>query len=272
MVDKKILLEAINRLGIDGKPVCIHSSLKSFGYVDGGAETIIQAFLDAGCTVLVPTFTYMYEVYPPQNMRPKRNGTGDYSYFEKRQYDPPRIFTTESNDISREDMGTIPYTLLNMPSRKRGYNPLNSFAAIGDWAEDLVRNQSADRVYAPFEELCQRDGYVVLMGVNLDRATIIHYAEQVAGRKLFIRWAKNLQGETFPVSVGSCSGGFESFSDLLKPIEKTITVGNSHWRCFPAKEMVDICSNAIKAKPDITRCSVPDCERCNDTIAGGPVW
>jgi len=66
MVDKKILLEAINRLGIDGKPVCIHSSLKSFGYVDGGAETIIQAFLYAGGFVFVPTFTYMYEVYPPQ--------------------------------------------------------------------------------------------------------------------------------------------------------------------------------------------------------------
>jgi aminoglycoside N3'-acetyltransferase len=272
MVDKSNIFEAVNKLGINNKSVCIHSSLKSFGYVDGGAETIIQAFLDAGCTALVPTFSDMFEIFPPKYLRPERNGAGDYSYFENKEYDVPKIFTTDCNDITKEDMGIIPHTVVNSTCRKRGYNPLNSFAAVGKHADTLVKSQSAENVYGPLHELCNQNGFVLLMGVDLNNATIIHYAEQVAGRKPFARWANDLRGEASVVSAGGCSDGFNNLSDMLKPIEKVVTVGESYWRCFPANEMVDICSKAIIAAPEITHCHNPNCERCNDAILGGPIW
>lgn len=272
MVNINTIKEAINILGINDKPVCIHSSLKSFGYVDGGAETIIQAFLDAGCTILVPAFSDMFEVFPPQNLRPERNGVSDYSYFENKKYGIPKIFTTDCKDITKEDMGIIPHTIVNMTCRKRGYNPLNSFVSVGKYADALVKNQSAENVYAPLTELCNQNGFILLIGVNLDNATILHYAEQIAGRKPFIRWANDLRGETIVVSAGGCSNGFNNFSDILKPFEKVITVGKSYWRCFPADGMVNICSKAIITTPYITHCNNPNCERCNDAILGGPIW
>lgn len=271
MIDKNTISEAINKLNIGGKPICIHSSLKSFGYVEDGAKTVIQAFLDAGCTILVPTFADTFEVFPPRNLRPKRNGAGDYSYFENQKYDIDKIFTIDCNDITKEDMGVIPYTVLNIPYRKRGYNPLNSFSAVGKYANELVREQSAKNVWEPLQKLCEYSGYVLLMGVNLDNATIIHYAEQVAGRRPFIRWANNLKGDPSAISVGSCSNGFNNFADILKPIEMNTTVGNSTWRCFPAKDMVEICVNAIRENPEITHCKNPNCERCNDAVLGGPI-
>lgn len=273
MINKENIKKAIQTLGIQNKCVCIHSSFKSFGcHVDGGASTVLNAFLDEGCTVMALTCADMYGVFPPENLRPIRNGAGDYSYLERKKFDTPRTFTVESNDITKEDMGLIPYTLLHMASRRRGYNPLNSFAAVGRLADELVCSQSALDVFAPLKKLYDFDGYVLLMGVNLSNATIIHYAEQLAGRTPFVRWANNLKGEPDICNTGSCSNGFENFSDKLKSIEKNIVVGSSLWRCFPAREMVNICSSAMRETPEISHCKNINCERCNDAILGGPIW
>ena len=35
----------------------VHSSLASFGRVEGGAAAVVQAFLDEGCTIVVPAFS-----------------------------------------------------------------------------------------------------------------------------------------------------------------------------------------------------------------------
>ena len=50
----------------ESKVVCIHSSLKSFGFVKGGAQTIVNAFRQ-GYTILVPTFL-MTTQYPRRKM------------------------------------------------------------------------------------------------------------------------------------------------------------------------------------------------------------
>lgn len=273
VINKDDIASAIRMLRLQDKCICMHSSVKSFGcQVEGGAVAIINAFLDESCTILVPAFTYMNKVRPPLNLRPARNGS-DYAYLDcQKEYKFPVTFSTNSNNISAEDMGLLPYTLLRMPSRSRGYNPLNSFAAIGPRSEELVSGQTATDVYAPFRTLCELGGYVLLMGVGLDRATIIHYAEQVAGRRPFVRWANNSHGEPDVCCTGSCSEGFENFTEMLVPIERDIMVAASRWRCFPAREMVDICAKAMRGNPMISHCGDPNCARCNDAIAGGPVW
>ncbi len=267
MTTKDNITQAIHALGIENKAICLHSSLKSFGRVDGGAQTIVDAFLDSGCTILVPTFTYDNETAPIQGHTPPRNA---YDYANPNETFNTRIFTTDSTDITLDAMGVIPQCVAQNPQRKRGYNPLNSFSAIGAHADALVRDQSPTNLYASFETLCKLDGYVLLAGVTLTKATIIHYAEQLAGRNLFLRWANDTSGNPIPVRVGSCSEGFNNLMDSLKPILSTITVGESQWLCYPAKEMVEIGKNAILQNPEITRCS-DQCGRCDDAIAGGPI-
>jgi len=265
---------AIRALGIQNKCIEVHASFKSFGtHVEGGAPTVINAFLQEGCTYLAFAYTTAhYAVYPPIHLRPRQNAVGDYSQFNEADFPPPRIYTVASTEITLDELGLLPHTVVHMPERKRSASPLNSFAAVGPLADELVRTQTAADVFAPLRRLCELDGVVVLMGVTLTRATIIHFAEQVAGRAPFVRWAKNAQGETEICHIGSCSSGFDRLQKALAGIETRVTVGDSIWRCYPARRMVDICAAAIAADPEITRCDTPNCARCEDAIAGGPVW
>jgi aminoglycoside N3'-acetyltransferase len=271
-IKQDVILSAISALGLAGRPVCIHSSLKSFGAcVEGGAQMILDCFLEQGCTIMTFSATgNKYKICPPKDMRPERNGV-DYAWLDAQEYGEPQIYHPDCNDINREEMGVIPYTLLHMPSRLRGKNPLHPFAAIGPLAEELISGQTAQNIWAPLEKLCKLNGALLLMGVNLDRATILHYAEQVAGREPFVRWAYDSDGNPAVCRLGGCSRGFNHFDDIVKPIEKDYTVGKSQWRCFKASELVENCASAMKQNPHISHCGNSDCIRCDDAVLGGPI-
>jgi aminoglycoside 3-N-acetyltransferase len=207
--------------------------------VEGGAATVVDAFLDAGTTLLVPTFGgSRYAVTAPPDLRPSRNGISYDGWTDQGglPVDPAaadfagREFTTADNYTL---MGAIPAEVLTRPGRQRGNHPLNSFAAIGPGAAELIRGQTPADVYAPLAALAGQGGLVVLAGVGLTSMTLLHYAEQVAGRVLLRRWAL-AGGKVVMVAVGGCSDGFERFAGALGPTETTATVGRSHWRIFPA--------------------------------------
>ncbi len=255
-----------------GKNVLIHSSLRSFDTKSKElAKILVDAFLENDCTILVPTFSYEYEVHPTKELMPKQNGAGDYSYFWGQKESDFAPFTTDSNYIS-DDMGNFPKYILNHKDSVRGNNPLNSFTAIGKNAHELIKIQSASDVYAPLKQLYDTDGLVILMGVDLHSATIIHYAEELSGRNLFVRWAKDLDGKTIGVHTGSCSRGFGKFDKPLESAVKTVKVDGSTWSIFTAKDIVDICANEIKSNQNITHCGDKTCDRCNDAVLGGPIY
>lgn len=266
-VTKTDVRRAIRELGLVGKPVCLHSSLRSFGRVEGGADTVIDAFLDEGCTMMVPSHSYFFAVGAPSGRHPERNGW-DYEHVEAWP-GKDRIFATDLNDLSAE-MGAIPAALLNRGDRIRGNNPLDSLAAIGPLAAELISSQSFQDVHAPFERLCEMGGFALLIGVGLDTLTLLHYAEQVAGRRPFIRWANGPDGHISELRTGGCSDGFPKLAAALSTIERTAQVGSSQWRAFPASALVEIAVHEIQADPSITRCS-PECRRCNDAVLGGPL-
>lgn len=260
-------VQAIDHFGIAGKPVCIHAAMRSFG---ARMEGLLEAFLDCGCTVMVPSFTDMFEAPPVAQWMPPQNGAGDYSYFYSKEYADVGVYTPACNKLTIEEMGAFVAMVLAEPDRERGNNALNSFAAVGKLAQTLVAEQTNEDVYAPLEKLYALDGYVLLMGVGLDSATAIHYAEQVAGRQPFVRWARGEQG-TVGVRAGGCSEGFEKLAPMLKPYEQQVTVEKSLWRCYRIRDLVDTCVKAIREDPHITHCGDPDCSRCNDAVLGGPI-
>ncbi len=265
--------QAILNLSLKEESICVHSSMRSFGISSRELPKMLaDAFLENCCTVLVPTFSYFNQVRPIEKYMPKQNGTGDYSHLLNADYRNKEIFSIQSKSISTEYMGVFSEYVLKCDESMRSNHPLNSFAAIGKNASKLIEKQTPHDVYAPFKALCDLDGYILLMGVNLTSATAIHFAEELAGRTLFIRWAKNSNGETIAANCGSCSEGFNKFNDSLQAIEKSVVVGNSLWRCYKAKDLVKICTNEIKKNPFITHCSDDKCERCKDAILGGPYY
>jgi aminoglycoside 3-N-acetyltransferase len=259
---------AIRELGLAGLPLEVHSSLRSFGRVEGGAATVVDSLLAEGCTVVVPTFTSpAYLVEPPESMRPNRNGI-DYEAADGRAGGANRVFAAETNDVN-STMGAIPAEVLARPERVRGSNPLCSFAAVGPLA-DRVREQRPLDVYAPLRIFAAKDGWALLMGVDLRSLTLLHLAEEKAGRRLFRRWANGPDGKPMEVEVGSCSQGFLDFEPILAPLARETLVGESRWVAYPARETLALAAETIRAKPGITHCGDADCLRCRDAMAGGP--
>ena len=70
MTDLSDLKTGLSKLGLSKSLVIAHASLKAFGHIEGGAETMLNALLDSVRGIIMPTFTYMTmlnpEVGPPQ--------------------------------------------------------------------------------------------------------------------------------------------------------------------------------------------------------------
>jgi aminoglycoside 3-N-acetyltransferase len=260
---------AIRRLNLSNRPVCVHSSLRSFGCVEGGAETVVAAFLAEGCTFMVPTFTSGFEVSPPSGRRYPRNAC-DYLTESWPGDDRSDHYSTDMTAVDA-DMGVIPTVVAATPQRERGNHPSDSFSALGPVATELIRGQQPMRVYAPLEELARREGSVVLMGVDMTRMTLLHLAEQRAGRSLFRRWARDDSGDTIEMEQGGCSSGFEQLRPALRSIERDDLVGSSQWRVYPAAPVLDVASKIIRDHPRITHCPDVACIRCRDMTSGGPI-
>jgi len=259
---------ALRSLGLSEHCLCVHSSLRSFGWVEGGAQTVVDSVLAEGCTLLVPTFTE-FQVSPPPHLRPARNGW-NYAQGTAAEEDAGVVYSCEMTEVAEEDMGATPAAVLRMPQRIRGNHPLCSFAAVGPLAEELIRGQAPLDVNAPLRVLAEAGGFVVLMGVGLEAMTLLHLAEQRAGRVLFRRWANGSGGQVIEVETGGCSDGFHKMQDLLSPLNREARVGDSRWQVFPAVDALEVASEAIRRDPAITHCGVSPC-RCDDAVQGGPI-
>jgi aminoglycoside N3'-acetyltransferase len=262
--------DGITRLGIAGKPICLHASLRSFGCVAGGADAVIDGILDSGSTLLVPTFSSdAFAIRPPTSQLLPQNGWSDDEANQLPETST-HVYNTRTTMIDAS-MGAIPAAVIVRSHHRRGDHPLNSFGAIGPLAETLITEQSWTDVYAPLRELTKQEGFVLLAGVGLNRMTILHLAEALAGRRLSRRWALGSTGSPVAVPVGTCSEGFPNLEPYLGILASETHVANSHWHAFPAREVVATAAHVIRQQPEITRCADPACPRCPDAIAGGPI-
>lgn len=252
---------------LQGRPVCIHASLRSFGRVEGGPDAVVDAFLDEGCTVLVPSHSWSFLAEPPPGMRLPRNGW-DYER-ARRLPGGRRVYRPDCDDVDPE-MGAVARAVLARLARRRGDHPLASFAAVGPRAETMVGCQSGRDSLAPLQALADAGGAVALIGVGLERMTLLHLAERHAGRRLFRRWADDVHGTPSEVEVGGCSEGFPALAPVLEPLARRTRVGQSQWTVFPAAAAVAAAAEAIRGDPRITHCGRSACRRCDDAVAGGP--
>lgn len=260
--------QAAQALELSGQALCVHASLRSFGWVEGGAESVINGLLAEGCTVLVPTFSWWFSARAPAGRYIPRNAY-DYDRPPESWWEAERFYTPELSEVG-EEMGIIAATLATMPSRVRGDHPISSFSAVGPKAQELIAGQQSLDVYAPLKRLATMGGLVVLMGVGLKRVTLLHLAEQMAGRNLFRRWARGRHGQVVEVAVGGCSEGFGNIEPFLQPLVRERIVGESLWRVLPAQETLEVAVKAIQEDPWLTHCGDPECERCASAVAGGP--
>lgn len=182
-----------------GDTVLVHASLRALGPVEGGAETVVDAFLD----VLGPAGTLVVYTQTPGNSDPSRwPSTRGYAVPEARwerlratlpAFDPD---TTPAHGV-----GVLPETVRARPGARRSAHPQSSFTALGARARALTADHAPDchlGERSPLARLEEAGARVLLLGVGWEVCTAFHLAEyRVPGRAR----------QTYSCVVGDGQGG-----------------------------------------------------------------
>ena len=146
-------------MGLTGKEtILIHSSMKSIGPVEGGADTVLDALMEffAEGLLLLPTHTWRF--INEEN----------------------RVF-----DVRRSPccVGILPELFRQRPGVVRSLHPTHSMAAYGKSAAAYIEGElNANTPCTPggcYDRLRAAHGKVLLLGVTHARNTFIHSVEEV---------------------------------------------------------------------------------------------
>lgn len=255
------LLSGFRAFDIDPtRPVIAHASLSAFGQVRGGAETVVGAMLAAFDTVLMPTHTYKTMIIP--EVGPENNGL---IYGSGKDNNAMAEFFRPKMPADPL-MGIVAETLRRHPAARRSKHPILSFAGVN--AEAILAVQTLAEPLGLIRAAGESGGWVLLLGVDHSVNTSIHYAEKLAGRKQFVRWALTPSGIVECPGFPGCSQGFEQAAPALAPITRQATIGAARVRALPLLPMIEIIRELIQHDPAALLCQEPGCERCDAVRAG----
>jgi aminoglycoside 3-N-acetyltransferase len=264
MVSVEEIADGLRRLGLGrSSSVIVHSSLKSFGYVDGGAEAVCEALTETCGTVLAPAGTWdLTGIGPPPGIARPHNA-----------YDPPATWEIFDEQLDRatafsldlpidRELGRIPETLRLTRSPARTAHPLFSYIAVGPAADQILAAQRLDWPLGPIEELGKLGGDVLLLGVDHTANTAIHLAEQFLGRSCFYRYAKTADRvwSEFPNIPGG-SHEFNAIEPAVRSATRETTIGPCRARRIPITEVIACARQMILDDAAALLCDDPTC-RC----------
>jgi aminoglycoside 3-N-acetyltransferase len=156
------IVAGLRNAGIEaGSALFVHSSLSSLGWVDGAEHAVIDALLQA--------------VGPPGLLAMP---THTWSTVNARQ---PVFHQSFSPSI----VGRLTESFRQRPGVVRSLHPTHSVAAVGVGAEEFVRHHERYSTPcappSPYGQIVDRAGTVLLLGVGLERCTLMHAFEEWAG-------------------------------------------------------------------------------------------
>jgi len=238
-----------------GQPVIVHSALSAFGEVRGGADTLLGGLLAAFGRVMMPVFTYKTMLIPEEG--PQSNGL---AYGSGETHNRMSEFFTP--DMPADVMmGVLPEKLRRMPGALRSSHPILSFTGIG--VGDAIQAQTLEDPLAPLGVLAEQGGWVTLLGVDHTVNTSIHYAERLAGRKQFTRWALTPQGVRACPGFPGCSDGFEQITPHLQDAARSVKIGSALVQAVPLEQIITAVQELISRDPFALLCERAECERCD---------
>jgi aminoglycoside 3-N-acetyltransferase len=251
---KDKIIAKLKTLGVKpGSGLMVHSSLKSFGKVDGGPRTVVDALMElvtADGLLLMPSFNH-----------------GEPFKKEAAYYEPSSTPTTN---------GAIPDCFWRLPGVRRSLNPTHPYAAWGAKADEYVKDHHKTLTMgldSPLGLLMADDGYCLLMGIGYKAATIKHLAETAMNAPCLGK-----RTEAYPVKLASGElvqgrtwGWREAPCPLLDPpspyleqemrhqgLEKTIVIGECHVIMFRLKDCFDLATEILRNGRE----DHPPCEKC----------
>jgi aminoglycoside 3-N-acetyltransferase len=222
-------------------PVLLHVSDEFCAQIKGESETFLGALFSVVDTVMMPSFTYRCMVIPEEG--PANNGIQYGSGHESNLL--ADIF--DSKLPADPSMGITSDVLRLLPGSVRSSHPLISFCGLG--VDAALMAQTIQDPYAPLKFLENLDGSVLLAGVGQDENFSLHYAEILAGRSGFIRWALTHNGIVSCPKMPGDSTGFSQAAELLKPICNQVRFENFSVESYPLKQMLTLVRDQIRKDP-----------------------
>jgi len=163
MYTKEALKTDLKNMGLTGtEAIMIHSSMKAIGEVEGGAETVVDTFMEyfQEGLLMLPTHTWA-------QMK------GDYVTFDS---------TTEPACV-----GILPNVFRGREGVVRSLHPTHSIAAYGKDAAEYIRGEENATTPCPpggcWDRLREVNGKILLLGVTHGRNTFIHSVDEALGIK-----------------------------------------------------------------------------------------
>lgn len=228
-----------------GMKITVHSSLNSFGQVQGGAETVIKALMDViteSGLIMMPAFTYGRQPYDP------------YS--------------------SPSSTGIISETFRKMSGVSRSLHPTHSFCAWGQGSEDVLFGHEVVEPFksgTPLEKFSRCGGYIMLIGVTHTANSLIHVAQELAqlpylNRPKTVKINKNGSVQDVIARRAGCSLGFDKIYPFLDAgnLVQRYQVAKALVLFMKAEGVLIKATGVLKNNPYILACDNPDCFACNE--------
>jgi aminoglycoside 3-N-acetyltransferase len=236
----------IRSLGVrPGDLLLAHSSLSSFGAVDGGPNAVAEALVRSvspGGTVFVPTFNFA------------------------------QLPWDRATTISLT--GAITEAFRKRSEAIRSNHPTHALAGIGPEAEAILADHDRKNPFgedSPLWRLWQRDAWVLLVGCDHRASSMIHVAEEFVGvpylnraRTQKIMTPEGIRDVT--LRRPNCSNGFNAIDAPLRAPGKIIdgAIGPARLMLMRAGEIVTTASEMLRRDPYALLCAAGACPVCDE--------
>ena len=246
-VTREDIKRGLKQLGLKrGDVVGVHSSLGSFGYVEGGADAVIDALLETvgeEGTVVMPTYSTNRKKIERTQREVELGVTWKYKILPYGPQETP-CWT-----------GRIPETFRKRGGAVRSLNPTHSLAAIGPKANELVQG---------WNKLLEADGYMLLLGVDLGCCSAMHLAEERVQLPLHIleklepppelleKYGADLGWPKWDIGYGP----YPDFAKMEKPckehnVMKIVTIGEATVKLLRLSRLIDLYTEYLRKDPDV---------------------
>jgi aminoglycoside 3-N-acetyltransferase len=223
---------------LTGAGVMVHSSLKSFGAVEGGAGTVIAALMD----VVTPDGTLMMPSF--NHDEPFHKGRPGY-------YDPRE--TPTSN-------GAIPDTFWRQAGVWRSLDPTHPIAAWGKHAQRYTTGHHRTLTMgkqSPLGLLGAEGGYGLLLGVGYGANTFHHVVEMSTGAPclgqrseaypVHLPDGRAVLGRTWGWRGGSCPITDHSrYAPMMEKHQMQVGIGSCTATLFRLQDCYDVIAPLLR--------------------------
>ena len=256
VVSKEDIKDVLNQLGIrKGMLLFVQSSLRPFGFVNGGAQAIIEALMETvgyEGTIVMPAYT-------KGNSDPSalKIGTVPRDTWDKIR---SSAIPFQKKITAPQNMGEVATQFMRNEAVLRSSHPTYSFLAWGKYAKLIVEKHALHFSLSkdsPLGKIVDLNGYVLMMGMNYDKCEMFHLAQYNA-KKCPIKI------NAYPIEKGGSTAwikmldlelsnqGYQIIGSVMeeRKIVAEAPLGDSYCRMFSSREAVNITTAYLNLEND----------------------